>query len=581
MIRRVLPRLALVAFCILFAITIAAVLNAGYYLAQVLALEARGSIRSDSQLFLIIGRGMLNGLRPYVDLFESKPPGMFFLFALSLMATGDDRIALFLQVSIFIAFPLLLAGFAWLELRRAGQDRGRYVLIGVALILGILLALYLEERSGNFHAESFGAFFASLYLLHVFMCRDPSRKTALLVNACLLLATVGLKEPFILTTLAGTLLIVRDRKHFLHAFIIPLILAIVLGVAVLTTFGYLGPYLTLYLPAMLGHRIDANPLEPLWVRAFQVGRVFANLTDFYTAPLFGGVVAVLWMFAPALRQRGRALAPLFLTLATSVVAYVYLVYTGILLAFARAIAILPVSFDGAGGFLAVHLGGYVLLLALLVTLLLCENRRGLAVGTLLNGVALCLVALSVGVAEYLDWHFGFALPLFFALSLLFVRYAVQQPPLSIPTVAVTLLVVVAGLLYRPNPAHLQELRKYLPPKPSANVLPSRRFDELLDRCRITSYFLEGARPELALAHHSPLGPIFALDEDAQFFSPDHPLMEVTYANIRTKAQLIVLGNGKTLNDISADLSPMFSDQAPTCAAGFLPLDHLTLFFRKS
>jgi hypothetical protein len=58
---------------------VAAALAAGFHLAQMLALEARGAINSDGIAYLIVGRGILNGLRPYADLFESKPPGMYFL----------------------------------------------------------------------------------------------------------------------------------------------------------------------------------------------------------------------------------------------------------------------------------------------------------------------------------------------------------------------------------------------------------------------------------------------------------------------------------------------------------------------
>lgn len=47
---------------------------------------------SDVLLYFAAGRGILNGLSPYIDIFETKPPGMFLLSALSLRVTGDERL---------------------------------------------------------------------------------------------------------------------------------------------------------------------------------------------------------------------------------------------------------------------------------------------------------------------------------------------------------------------------------------------------------------------------------------------------------------------------------------------------------
>jgi hypothetical protein len=157
---------------VLLAVTLVAAVNAAYFLGQVLALELRGAIDSAGFLYLMVGRGILNGLHPYVDLFESKPPGMFLLAALSLVITGDERAAMLMQVGIFVALPILLGAFAWREVRHHPDGLHRGSITGIAGLVGILLALYLEERSGGFQTESFGAFFASLYFLHNGYRRD-------------------------------------------------------------------------------------------------------------------------------------------------------------------------------------------------------------------------------------------------------------------------------------------------------------------------------------------------------------------------------------------------------------------------
>src|SRR2546422_741744 len=51
-------------------------------------LELLGAVQPDAYLYFTVGRGILNGLLPYKDLFETKPPGMFLLSALSLWITN-------------------------------------------------------------------------------------------------------------------------------------------------------------------------------------------------------------------------------------------------------------------------------------------------------------------------------------------------------------------------------------------------------------------------------------------------------------------------------------------------------------
>lgn len=563
-------------------LVLVAVLVAAHQLWRVLALEVAGAINADGVVYLIVGRGLLNGLIPYADLFESKPPGMFLLSVLSLVATGDDRGALLLQVGVLIALPALLAVFAWHELRARADSVHRRTVIAIATLVGMLLALVVEERCGGFQTESFGAFFASLYLLHVMVRPNASAKSAIAVNAGLLLATVGLKEPFLLTMLAGLLLVVRDTKHFREVFLIPLVVAIACGAAVLGTLGYLGPYLTIYLPAMLDARISADVLEPLWIRGFAVGRVLAGLAKFSLGPLFGWLFAILWLTAPLLKTHRREISTLFLALVGSCVAYFCLVETGVLLTVLHAVTILPMSFHHAAGFMALRLSIYILLLLLTIVLLRWEQRRGLMLPTLLGCAALYLTSVAIGVANYLSWHWGFAVPVLFALVLLLVRDASQQPRWPIPLVVTGILSCIMALTYQPSPHHLGELESWRRNDSSAVTRPvSRRFDELLDHCHIATYFSLDAEIELADSRHSPLGPIFVMRDHTNYLPPDHPLLQQTYANIRSHAQLIVVESGSHLDDLHLDLKSKFTSDAPACAQEFLPLDHLILYFRKS
>src|SRR4051812_43685219 len=85
-----------------------------------LTFQFHAPIGGDASVYLAVGRGILNGLAPYRDLFEIKPPGMFWLAGLSLALGGDERLAVFLQVVVLAAVPLLLVAVSLHRLRRQG-----------------------------------------------------------------------------------------------------------------------------------------------------------------------------------------------------------------------------------------------------------------------------------------------------------------------------------------------------------------------------------------------------------------------------------------------------------------------------
>src|SRR4051794_16159625 len=84
---------------------------------QRMYVETQTTIQGDAMTYMAAGRGLLNGLIPYQDLFETKPPGMFFIAALSIATTGGEQLAWILQLVIFAATPLLIVALASRETR--------------------------------------------------------------------------------------------------------------------------------------------------------------------------------------------------------------------------------------------------------------------------------------------------------------------------------------------------------------------------------------------------------------------------------------------------------------------------------
>jgi hypothetical protein len=56
---------------------------------DILSFELKHAYCWDNPLYWTVGRGILNGLTPYAQLYENKPPGIFLFAALSFALTND------------------------------------------------------------------------------------------------------------------------------------------------------------------------------------------------------------------------------------------------------------------------------------------------------------------------------------------------------------------------------------------------------------------------------------------------------------------------------------------------------------
>src|SRR5437762_2143520 len=83
-----------------------------YDLVQTLHMESRGPMDADALIYLTIGRAILNGSKVYVDFFESKPPAIFYLSALSLRLGGTGLMR-FLEILSILLVPGVLTISGW------------------------------------------------------------------------------------------------------------------------------------------------------------------------------------------------------------------------------------------------------------------------------------------------------------------------------------------------------------------------------------------------------------------------------------------------------------------------------------
>ena len=105
----------------------------------------------DTTMYYAIGKGMTQGLKPYVDMFETKPPMIFFLSAISYGLTKDYYLC-----NLFSFFCLLLTTLApalcigvtlWKQKEKSPLVWALCLL--ASLTVGLLIGGYDQLRSGE------------------------------------------------------------------------------------------------------------------------------------------------------------------------------------------------------------------------------------------------------------------------------------------------------------------------------------------------------------------------------------------------------------------------------------------------
>ncbi len=269
---------------------LAAVIGTWVLLQQIL-FELAGAYHTDTAIYLTVARGVLNGLTPYADLYENKPPGIFLLAALSLKLFGDVTLLTALQALILMLFPFCL--LMPVLYGRSFSPRGSIRAL-VAWMIGCALALYAAAMAGTLLPESFGAFFGCAFVA-VVATRQRFTWAVTAVLSLLLACAVGIKEPFVLSTLAGALLVLPSLRST-QRLVLPVLITAAAGIQAMILLGYLWPYVTIDLAHIFGfHLFNAwgTVGEPLWLRTIDIPRIFWNLWS--VSPVLPFIIAPLWI----------------------------------------------------------------------------------------------------------------------------------------------------------------------------------------------------------------------------------------------------------------------------------------------
>lgn len=566
---------------VLLVLVPAVLLKIGWEFFRIVYLEWQGAFDSDIQLYFTVGRGILNNLIPYIDLFESKPPGMFLLTALSLFL-GGVTFVIAVEVFLLLFLPIIIALFTYTVCKKAQASRPWITLVvSAALLLGMLLSLYAEYRAGALQTELFGGMFGALYALLIIWRQEQWswRETGL--AAFLLLISIGMKEPFLLSTMAAALLLIRRRLLFLPVFLLPLGIAMVMGTFLLMTLGMWEGYISIYLPTMLHYRI-ASP-DPLLMRGLLTTRIFYNLTLFNTVdPLLGYLLLLLFLSFPLLTSKETSsrfsifTVPALLLLTAFFLDQIA-VFTVLSLPIASGVIPPPPAVLRSAGLYGIGL--FLVLLPLFSAQYLLARK--ILPGVFHALVVLYLASLSVGIGgNYNHYHFVFALPLYVGLVLIFLRHAAFSEKSSAFSFLVITLTLLTGARYHADGRHLMWLQNGQRLAPTAQAAVTEKLDSLLDQCNISRYFMFDGHARFVFTKHSPWGPIFApLLHD--YLPLSHSLVTLTTQHLADDA-LIIVGTvpQNTDEQITAFVRENFTTTPPRCAEQFLPIDDTPVLFRS-
>ncbi len=269
--------------------------------------ELGSPFTADSPIYWAVGRGILNGLIPYLDLFETKPPGIFLLSALSFAIFKSPFLGHLLDALSIPLYPLIAGWIAWRESGRAGKSLP-FRLLPVLLVAttATVLGLYTLERSGEFQVESFGALFGILYVAMIAR-KEQLSLTASILAGCFMLSAIGMKEPFLLSLSGAALILSADRpRHLLRAYVFPVIIATCTGILLLAALQYFNAYFHIYLPEVLTQEVKQD--HHVWDQVLQWKAIARDLSDF--TPLLAGLLGlfVLCPLLEPLKKKRRVLA---------------------------------------------------------------------------------------------------------------------------------------------------------------------------------------------------------------------------------------------------------------------------------
>lgn len=247
--------------------------------------ELNHDYTADTPLYWTVSRGLLNGISPYSGLYENKPVGVFFIYALSFLLTDDIIIynCFSFLCLLVIAFLPFICTLKYLKKKNTYNKFEFIMYSSISLTCGFLLMVYSQRRGEYFQPEILGAAFICLYfwaIMHIKWKKGEksNRKSNIIwtiLAAIFAMCGVIMKEPFAVIAVAGGLLLVESIRDFFSRIVIPLCIGAVIAISMLLITDILHDYIQIYIGHMFGEHISlyGSPFE----RALNINKIFQDL----------------------------------------------------------------------------------------------------------------------------------------------------------------------------------------------------------------------------------------------------------------------------------------------------------------
>ncbi len=551
-------------------------------------LFARAGITNDAELYFALGRSWLNGLTFYRDLFETKPPLVFLLAALSIKLTNGASFYFVLQFVLLALLAPLVALATW------RPDKSRPLFI-VGLLFGLTMAVETLHRSSGYEAEGFAILFATLPALVLVAKKDISYIEATFIAGCIAIAAM-LKEPFLVSAVLA-MFVVRVPQKLAYI----LLVTAVFCFTILWFAGCLPEYFSIYLPETISGRTPptlifpdyANGAKyyvptPLWGRALDVYHLFTGLPIALSLFLFACLV--LWSLLRARHLTRSALIVSATVIAASIVA---LHNVSLLLSLVAGIHAMGQPVPWGDPIVLQLLGasvGIALLILIAVGIGWCRWPWVCTVcvtsACSLAGLWIASVLIVTG-GNFETRHFVFAFPPLIALGVhVLVRLGENRVVLRVLSGA---LVLYSCLLisydYQGLSADLMKQEGLAETGREAAM----KLDALMTECGIDRYLLADTRHHVIAAYtvHSPYQAYYGLlrsfpevfSKTAPVEEPN-PYFEQKMADDLDRTRLIVtpLDLKYVPDAIQAVINDRFTESLPKCAEN---IAGLRLYFPRS
>ncbi|MBT4240959.1 hypothetical protein HOD71_03625 [Candidatus Peribacteria bacterium] len=543
-------------------------------------------INWDTLIYLTIGRGILNGIKPYSGLYEMKPPGIFLISALSLRVTGNETFGIYMQIAFQVLIPLLISWAAWkITIKKPSSFRIFSVMSG--MVFGLIVSLYAESRHIAFQSEGFGFFFALLYVISIaFIGRMTILRTV--IASVGILGCIGMKEPFFLSVIAVALILQDEDESFfkniLYRLVFPFLIAAVSGIIIMALLGYLDGYLGIHLPFIFESRVS-NGL-PLPLRGLSIGYV---LMDLFITPMFlFGLPVGLFILITLVGSKipvtyiKRLIVSFFGCIIFSTVLWFVirnhqlvgrLEWNNINIVYMTLRKILLVG-EAWTAWKIILVG--LLILASIKSFLAIPRKH--FTQTLIIIFALYLVSLAAAAGNFFGSHMIFALPLYCAFFFMFLhRINKYTNPRFLQNICAILLFMAAIFTYQKN--HQYILQQEIQYNEKSNTELTEAFDSIMESCDIKRYFIVG--DGAFLTSHSKYSPIGPIPFHLPFMSDSHSLLVDYYKRGLAYAQFaILMPEGRNIHVLAKLLEESnFTRSIPKCAKPNRLPENYVLYFR--